>query len=172
MMRRPIVRILLLAATLLLGACGFQLRGYYPLPFDSIYITLPETGEMHALLKRSITAGSNTRVVGTQKEGQVMLQVLGDQIAKNILSLSASGRAREYQLVRTFSFRVIDAKGHDWLPQSQIVIHRDITFNDDLVLSKEAEEGLLWRDIQNDLVQQILRRLSAAKVPSDDSANG
>lgn len=151
---------------LLLSACGFQLRGAYPLPFDTIYIGLPETAELRALLKRSIAAGSSARVVDTEKEAQATLMVLGDAPVKTIVSLNAAGRAREFQLVRTFSFRVADKSGHDWLPQNQIVIRRDITFSDDLVLSKESEEVLLWRDIQNDLVQQILRRLAAAKAPA------
>lgn len=150
---------------LLLSACGFQLRGTYPLPFDKLYIALPETAELHAQLKRSIAAGSNVRIVDTQKEAQATLIVMGDVAAKNILSLSASGRTREFELVRTFTFRLTDDKGGDWLPQSRIVLRRSISFSDDLVLSKEAEEILLWRDIQNDLVQQILRRLSAAKTP-------
>lgn len=149
----------------LLTACGFQLRGAYPLPFEKLYINLPETTELHAQLKRSIAAGSNARIVDSQKEAQASLLIPSDVSAKNILSLSATGRAREFQLVRTFTFRVVEDKGRDWLPLSQIVIRRDITFTDDLVLSKEAEETLLWRDIQNDLVQQILRRLSAAKPP-------
>ena len=151
--------------SILLAACGFQLRGAYPLPFEKLYINLPETTELHAQLKRSISAGSNARIVDTQKEAQATLLIPTDVSAKNILSLSATGRAREFQLVRTFAFRVVDDKGRDWLPLNQIVIRRDITFTDDLVLSKEAEETLLWRDIQNDLVQQILRRLSAAKPP-------
>ena len=181
MIRRLHILLVLLSASLLLAACGFQLRGAYSLPFDSIYINLPETGEMHAQLKRSIMASSSTQVVDAQKDGQVMLQILGDQQAKNILSLSAAGRAREYQLVRTLAFHVVDAKGSEWVPLSRIVVRRDVTFNDDLVLSKESEEALLWRDIQNDLVQQLLRRLSAAKVPpapatsdaaTDDSRKG
>ena len=73
--------------------------------------------------------------------------------------------------MRTLSFRVVDGKGREWVPLSRIVVRRDITFNDDLVLSKESEEALLWRDIQNDLVQQILRRLSAAKVPTEPKAD-
>lgn len=154
-----------LVLVLLLSACGFQLRGAYSLPFDKLYIDLPEASELHALLKRSIAAGSNARVVSAQQDVQAILLVLGDVPAKDILSLSATARAREYQLVRTFTFRVVDAKGRDWLPQNQIVIRRDISFNDDLVLSKESEEALLWRDIQSDLVQQILRRLSAARPP-------
>jgi len=31
------------------------------------------------------------------------------------------------------------------------------------VLAKESEEALLYRDMQSDLVQQILRRLAAIK---------
>jgi len=30
-------------------------------------------------------------------------------------------------------------------------------------LSKESEEALLYRDMENDLIQQILRRLAAVK---------
>jgi len=152
--------------TLLISACGFQLRGAYPLPFEKIYIGLPETTELHAQLKRSITASSNARVVDNQKDAQASLLIPSDTSTKNILSLSATGRAREFQLVRAFNFRLVDGNGREWLPPSQIVVRRDITFTDDQVLSKEAEETLLWRDIQNDLVQQILRRLAAAKLPT------
>ena len=151
----------------LLAACGFQLRGAYTLPFDRIYITLPETNELHAQLKRSIATGSSARVVEVQKDAQVTLAILNDRNSKNILSLTATGQAREFQLVRIFTFRVLDARGRDWLPQTQIEIHRDISFSDNLVLSKDLEEALLWRDIQLDLVQQILRRLSAVKAPID-----
>lgn len=161
---------LLLAATLLLTACGFQLRGAYPLPFDSLYIALPDTGEMYAQLKRSIMAGSAVQVLSDQKAAQVTLQILEDRPAKNILSLSASGRAREYQLSRVLVIRLVDAQGHEWMAPSRISVHRDITYNDDLVLSKESEEALLWRDMQNDLVQQVLRRLSATHVPQPSAA--
>jgi outer membrane lipopolysaccharide assembly protein LptE/RlpB len=34
------------------------------------------------------------------------------------------------------------------------------------VLAKESEEALLYRDMQTDLVQQIMRRLAAAGVSS------
>ena len=154
-----------LLSLLWLAACGFQLRGAYVLPFQTLYISLPATAELNALLKRSIVAGSDVKVVDTQRQAQATLMVLGDEQAKNILSLSAAGTVQEFQLVRTFSFRVVDKNGRDWLPQSQIVVRRDITYSDAQVLSKESEEGLLWRDMQNDLVQQILRRLAAAKAP-------
>lgn len=156
-------RALLVLVALLVSACGFHLRGAYSLPFETLFITLPETAELHAVLKRNIEASTQTRIVPAINEAQAGLIVLNDVQAKNILSLNSAGRVREYQLVRNFSFKVIDSKGAEYLAASTISISREMTFDDAAVLSKEAEEVLLWRDIQNDLVQQLLRRLAAAK---------
>jgi LPS-assembly lipoprotein len=46
---------------------------------------------------------------------------------------------------------------------SDVLQQRDISFNESAVLAKEAEEGLLYRDMQSDIVQQLLRRLAAVK---------
>ena len=40
---------------------------------------------------------------------------------------------------------------------------RDLTYDDTQVLAKESEELLLYRDMKSDAIQQMLRRLSAAK---------
>jgi LPS-assembly lipoprotein len=178
--------ILLLAG--LLAACGFKLRGSadlpgYKLPFATIALSLPQTSEFYALLKRTIEASSpGTRVVADTKDAEAVLTILGDASQKIILSLSAAGRAREYQLVRTFTFKVhANAPGAmpgpqpkysdapaaagpvEYIPVSTITLRREITFSDDLVLSKESEEALLQRDMQSDLVQQLMRRLAAAR---------
>jgi LPS-assembly lipoprotein len=152
----------LICATLL-SACGFKLRGEVDLPYSSLYIALPQANTMRAKLARSITAGSKTTLAASAKESQAVLGIVADSTVKNVLSLNSAGRVREYQLVRTFGFRVYDPLGRDLIPPGQIVIRRDITFNDSEVLSKESEEGLLIRDMEDDLVQQLLRRLAASK---------
>ncbi len=177
--------VLLLAS--LLAACGFKLRGSadlptQTLPFATIALTIDSRSEFYAQLKRAIEAStSGTRVVDL-KEAEAVLTVLGDTSQKNILSLSSAGKAREYRLVRTFSFKVqannpaaapaaqvkyTDAPAVaaiEYVAPGTIVLRRDITYNDDLVLSKESEEALLYRDIQKDLVQQLVRRLATAKL--------
>lgn len=163
-MRRALLSCLLLAC-LLLTACGFQLRGSYSLPYDSIYVALPDTNPLRLALKRSIEVSTPTRIVDDPKGAQAVLKVISDEPAKNILSISSAGRVAEYQLVRTFTFRLEDGEGRELLPTGSIVIRRDETFSDAAVLSKEAEEALLWRDIQADLVQQLQRRLSAKPKP-------
>lgn len=155
---------LVAVAAMALSACGFHLRGSYAMNFDTLYIALPETAELRAVLKRNIEASSRARVVDDATSAQAILSITADLPAKNVLSLDSAGRVREFQLVRTVGFRLHDADKRDLLPPGQIVIRRDITFNDAQVLSKESEELLLWRDIQDDLVQQMLRRLAAAKA--------
>ncbi|MFZ5511236.1 MAG: LPS assembly lipoprotein LptE [Pseudomonadota bacterium] len=157
------IRLLALASLLLLGACGFHLRGPQPLPFASIYVAVADSSELGAALKRNIRAQGTTRVVNSPQEAEAILTVVDERTEKNILSLNSAGRVREYQLVYRFAFRVHNNKGVDLMPRSDIVLTRDITFNDEQVLAKENEEALLYRDMRADLVQQILRRMAAAR---------
>jgi LPS-assembly lipoprotein len=158
------MRLWIVLFSVLLSACGFQLRGAYTLPFDTLYIAQPEVSELRAVIKRNVEASTQTRIVDDAKEAQATLAVLVDAPVKKIMSLNSAGRVREYQLERNFTFQVVDAKGRQFLPPSTIRIAREMTFDDAALLSKEGEEVLLWRDIQNDLVQQLMRRLAAAKL--------
>jgi len=153
-----------LAFALLLAACGFQLRGTASLPFETIY--MPNTAGGVALdLKRNIQSGTHTTVVDDPKKAEAVLEFAQEAREKIILSLAATGRVREYQLRYRVGFRVHDGKGGEFLPMSTVQLTRDITFSDADVLSKDTEEQLLYRDMQSDMVQQIMRRLSAAQRP-------
>jgi len=144
--------------------CGFKLRGTAEVPFDTLY--LPGATAGIALdLKRNIEAGTHAKVVDDPAKAEAVLQFTEESRSKEVLSLTGTGRVREFQLRYRVGFRMHDGKGNDYIPPTQIALTRDITFNDTDVLAKEAEEQLLFRDMQSDMVQQILRRLSAAKKP-------
>ena len=155
----------LIGACLLLGGCGFQLRGTANLPFETL--SIPGASLLAIDLQRNIVAGTTTKVVPRDRDPQAVLDLLGEVREKVILSLNTQGRVREYQLRYLVAFRVHDGKGGEYIPNNQIVLRRDITFNDQL-LAKESEEALLYREMQTDMVQQILRRLQAAKRPDPD----
>jgi LPS-assembly lipoprotein len=59
---------------------------------------------------------------------------------------------------------VHDGKGNLYVPPSTVQLSRDVTYNDTEILAKEAEEQLLFRDMQADMVQQLLHRLAAARA--------
>jgi LPS-assembly lipoprotein len=158
------VKRLLLALPLVLAACGFQLRGTADVPFETIYVPTV-AGGIGLELKRNIQAGTNAKVVDDAKRAEAVMEFTEETRTKEILSLTGTGRVREFQLRYRVGFRVHDGKGRDFLPTSTVQLTRDITFNDSDVLAKETEEQLLYRDMQSDMVQQILRRLSAVNKP-------
>jgi len=146
----------------LLAACGFHLRGQAQLPFETLYI--PGGNPLVVELKRNVAVAGKTRIVGSPAEAQAVLGFTKELREKIILSFNNAGRVSEYQLRYRVGFRVTDPKGAQvYLPTSEILLTRDVSYNDAQVLSKETEEALLYRDMQSDMVQQIIRRLVAAK---------
>ncbi|BBB65131.1 LPS assembly lipoprotein LptE [Undibacterium sp. TC4M20W] len=149
---------------MLLSACGFALRGPVALPFKSIYIGMPESSALGGELRRHIRANGQTQIMSEAKDAQVVLEVLSETREKQILSLNSQGRVREYNLIYNFRFRVRNNVGKEYLEPVDLQLKRNITFNESQVLAKEAEEVLLYRDMQSDLVQQIMRRLAVVKM--------
>jgi LPS-assembly lipoprotein len=158
------MRRLLLFALVALAGCGFQLRGTARLPFDTLYLP-PASSGIALDVKRNIQSGTRTLVVDDPKAAQAVLEFTQEAREKHILSLTAAGRVREFQLRYRVGFRVHDGKGGEFLPASVLQLTRDVTFSDAEVLGKETEEQLLYRDMQFDMVQQIMRRLAAAQTP-------
>lgn len=147
----------------LLAACGFQLRGASEFPFETLYVAAAPTSTFATQLRRAVTAGSQTKIVDNPKEAQATLFLLNELREKVILSLSAGGRVREYQLRYRVSYRVADKDNKEMRTATEILLHRDFSFNDTDTLSKESEEALLFRDMQTDAVQQLMRQLQATK---------
>jgi len=152
----------------MLAACGFQLRGQATLPFESMYVS--GSPAFATQLVRAVRAGSNTRIVSDPKDAQVTLQIVTEQRDRVILSISGSGRVSELQLRYRVSYRLTDRENREYLPTSEVQLKRDLTYSDTDVLGKEQEEGLLYRDMQNDAVQQVVRRLQFARLDAAATA--
>lgn len=151
----------LIAAVFFVTACGFQLRGAYTLPYNSIYVAAGDN-VVGAGLKRLIRA-NGTKLTDTAKEAEASFIPAGELRDTVILSLSGSGRVREKRLRYRYSYRIVDAEGRDLVPQGFVELNRDVSYSDSATLAKTQEEDLLWRDMENDLVQQLMRRLATAK---------
>lgn len=165
-MKRRIAYALMVATAVMLSACGFQLRGsngQANLPFRTIYVAIPDTSSLGNELKRYIRASGETAVATEPQTAQAIVELLSETREKVILSLNTQGRVREYALLYKVRFRVKDNKDNELLAPTEITLKRNISFNEAQVIAKEKEEELLYRDMQSDLVQQILRRLAALK---------
>ncbi len=145
--------------SMLLAACGFQLRGNANLPYDTLHVAASATSGFAIDFRRAVAWSSRTRIVDSQKDAQATLHLLTETREKSILSLSGGGRVREYDLRYRISYRVTDKDNTELRPATQIVLRRDLSYNDVDTLSKESEEALLYRDMQADAVSQVLRQL-------------
>jgi len=157
--------LILAAAVLLLAGCGFQLRGEVSMPFDSIYVQSQVPSPIVRQLKRAVAAGFKATVTEEPGKAQVILHLLDVRQEKEILTLSGGGRVSEFQLRYRVSFRLTDNKSATvYIPPSEIVMGRTLTYTDFEASAKQGEEALLYRDMQHDAVQQMMRRLQAAKL--------
>ena len=160
-MTSVIRNVFLVIALVVLSGCGFQLRGSYSLPYESIYLA---TGDsvVGVGLKRQIRA-NGTRVAETAADAQATFLPAGEYRDAVIISLSSAGRVREKRLRYRYAYRIVDGKGRDLVPQGYVELNRDVTYADSATLAKTQEEEVLWRDMESDLVQQLMRRLVTAK---------
>lgn len=156
---------LLSVATLTLGGCGFKLRGAQNYAFQTIAIQPNPGGALALELRRSL--GGTVQVLPVNEpltKAQVVLEILQERREKTVVGVSSSGQVREFQLRIRVKFRVRTPQGEELVPDAEIVQKRDISFSETAVLAKEAEEALLYRDMQTDIVQQLLRRLATVKL--------
>lgn len=149
-----------------LSACGFQLRQAPNLPFNTMYAGFAESSSLGQELRRSLES-TGVRVITNNRQldaAQVILDILQDQREKVVVGVNSTGLVREFQLRIRFKFRLRDKAGNEIIPETELLQQRDFSFNESGALAKEAEEALIYRSMQSDIVQQALRRLSAVKT--------
>lgn len=172
-----------LGAAVLLAGCGFELRKAPDFAFNAIVINAPDSSPLAAELRRQLQADGKVQVVSpgapaaaaaagaagaasapAAPPGEVVFELLQEQREKVVVGLNSTGQVTEFQLRSRVHFRVRSARGTELIPDTELEQHRDISFNESAVLAKEAEEGLLYRDMQRDMVQQLMRRLAALRI--------
>lgn len=157
--------LLLAVSSAALAGCGFQLRQPPKFAFDTIHVSAGGSSPLANELRRTISSGGAVQVVApaTPQQAQVVLDLLSEQREKVVVGLNASGQVREFQLRTRIRFRLRTTGGKELIPDTELMQQRDISFSESAVLAKEAEENMLYRDMQTDLVQQLMRRLAAVK---------
>jgi len=152
-----------LSGALVLAGCGFQLRKAPEFQFKTIAV--PATSSFANQVKRNLRATGTVEVLPAEqvKDAQAVLEILAETRENVVISTNAAGQVRELQLKLTVRFRVRGKDGKELLAPTEITQSRDITYNETAALAKEGEAALLYRDMESDIAQQILRRLAAAK---------
>jgi LPS-assembly lipoprotein len=158
--------IALVLFSLTLAGCGFRMQGATPLPFDTLYVSVPQNTAFGADLRRAIrAASSNTDIVNERSPPyQVAFEQIAEQRSTREVSLNAQGRVEEYELTLTYIFRLVSADGDIVLADTTLRSVRNLPFDDRVVQAKEVEEATLFAQMQQGLIARIMRRISAPDV--------
>ncbi|MBL8323595.1 MAG: hypothetical protein JNJ89_01425 [Rubrivivax sp.] len=152
-----------LAAALAAGGCGFTLRQPPRLAFRSLALTgFEPRSSLADDLRRQIRA--QVQLLEDPAKAEVVLQALADQRTRSVVASTAAAQVRELQLRLRFEFRVTAPDGRELIPKVQLLLSRDMSYSESFALAKEHEESELFRDMQSDVVAQVMRRLASIKV--------
>lgn len=174
-MRRHVIKTLAAVGIAgLLAGCGFKLRGAAPLPFANAYVEAGDAvlatlgtssslssqrigSQLAPLLRTALQA--NNKLAGDKESATIIINLTNEIREKSILSLSGAGKVREYRLAHRVKVSALDKNGREVLAPSLLQLNRDFSYSDEQIMAKEAEEALLHKEMEQDLLRQILRRL-------------
>ena len=165
--RRSLLASLGITGLAALAGCGFKLRGVPEFAFRTLYIAAPSGSPLARELRRTLQAAGGQLTLLTEPaqlpQAQAVLDLLQEQQERNVVGLTASGQVRELQLRLRIKFKLRTPAGDELIPETELLQQRDISYGETIALAKEAEEALLYRSMQTDLVQQLTRRLAAVQ---------
>ena len=131
------------------------------MPFESLYIQA--SNQVFIDVKRRIQASSKTAVLDSRKDAQAILVIQNAELKRKILSVSGTGRVREFQLRYSILFRVNDQQGREIVPDTKVEVNRVLPYSDSAILSAGAEEKMLLKDMKKDAILKLMDRLGKVK---------
>ncbi|MDP1648910.1 MAG: LPS assembly lipoprotein LptE [Rubrivivax sp.] len=143
-----------------LGGCNFALRQPPRLGFSSIALAgfAPRSPLRHELQRQ---LAQQLRVLDAPAVADVVLQALNEARERSVVASTSAAQVRELQLRLKFGFRAHTPAGRELIPRVELLLARDLSYRETAALAKEQEEAELFRDMQADMVLQVLRRLAA-----------
>ena len=150
-------------APLALTGCGFRLRGSEPLALRSIALTgfAPRSPLSHALTQALQARG--VRVLADPARAEVVLQALAEARERSVVATTSAAQVRELQLRLRLRWRAHTPAGRELTPIGELLLARDMSCSENLALAKQHEEEDLYREMQADIVAQVMRQLAALR---------
>ncbi len=106
----------------------------------------------------------SAEVVATPGQADVLLQAITDKRERSVVASTGAGQVRELQLRVRFEFRLVSPGGRVLIAPTELLLTRDMSYSETFALAKAQEEAELLAAMQDDIVQQVLRRLAQVNL--------
>ncbi len=156
--------------SLLLAGCGFHLRGSTNLAFDRLLVQ-GQPGPMIDLLRRTILATTDARLVGQASQAQAVFTLLQESTSQVPTAYNADGTVAQYTLNDVVRFRLDAPNGRVYIPPTTISRSSRLSYSTAAALGKAYEADMLYAGMRQSLVDRILFQLSNFHAPAGDGAD-
>ena len=165
---RSLLTPLLLATTLLLTACGFQLRDSADLPAEMAltHMVVEDPYSPLARRVRTMLEQNGVRFVGGS-QATAVLEIPVNDVVTSVLTIADNARVREYRVSHTVQFRVVDAGGRELLGLQTLSQTREVSFDEQKILASSREQEYLKDDLADQLARLLVNRLGSMTAEPD-----
>ena len=157
-----------------LSACGWRIRGKIDLPYKNLLVSGVMTPEFRNDLEMYLRV-NDVNLVSKAQDAEVILEIITEQNAKQVLSYNASGQITAYRIISRVAFKVFNINGIEIFPESDIFLTRDLDFNPSNIQSFDYMVNEVVKNMRADIVVQMLRRMSSIKTiekPTNTNTQG
>ena len=163
---------LVILLSVLLAACGFQLRGSVELPpvLRSTLLQAIDPWEGVAAALRIELESSGARIVTRSDEATAILKLDNERSQQRVLSVGSGGKASEYELFEEVTFSLLDNKGQVVMEPQSLRLTRDLVFDENQLLGKVSEIGELRDQMRRSLARQIITRIRTSLQTHEPTA--
>lgn len=152
------------AGALALAGCGFELRRPPALTFRTIALSgFRPRSPLADELKRALVH-ADVAVLDKPAEAQVVLKALTDERGKSVVASTSAAQVREFTLRLKFGFSAATPAGRELIAPAELLLSRDLSYSEAFGLAKQQEEEDLFREMQSDVVLQVVRRLASVRL--------
>lgn len=171
-LQQKLFALFIIGGLLVLSSCGWHLRGVEPLPeeFKTLYLSVPnETSELSRSLKQSLRA-MGVNLTDKATDAAMTLAITDVKNNRRTVSTSGRGKAAEYELTSLLTYEIRNNEGATLYGPDTVSAEKIYLFDPNSVVSAFEEEQILRKEMQRDLIQQLMRRYQAAKVTAPESS--
>lgn len=162
-LRRASSAAIIICCSILLTACGFQLRGLVEVApaLQQLALVTPEQqrSNIEKSLRRYLQA--NDIAVVPASAANYQLEILEETHSRRTATLSASANIDEYELTSKVTFLVRNRAGAIVLHDQTVIAERTYDYNPDNQTASGSQEAVLRNEMYQQLASQIVRFYTA-----------
>ncbi len=153
-----LISLLLIAS---LASCGFQLRESVAIPEDFGPVKIQGISEFSTIYKAVRNALRQSSIEITQDDSANHILVINRvRNERRVLSVDSSGKVAENELIKSFTFQLLDRDGNSVTEPQTISTNRSYAVPETAGLGTALEDQEISRSMEESLVERMLRYLA------------